>query len=232
MSATILTVSGDKRIDLLNGQLIRRPIYLHNWTTVRIGVRFCIPSLSSIPGTPRLYIGMCNGLTNGIGDSVTTNFVGMITNTATLTRTSLVGPPLNVYTGNNAFRVVKKVASTTTLGAGDSSGLLFMSMQAPVRLGFILQIAKGSPNYTMQFALPVSNGTTALDLTDAEMTGFMEMTNMSDASTIKVNWAGGAFTNNTIATDETAGVFNAINVFWDRTAAPLEISDIWHRKVA
>lgn len=235
MSATIVTVGPDKRLQLLNSQITRRPSYLNNWTTIRIGLRFMIPSASSIPGSPRLYIGMCNGLTNGIGDSVTTNFVGFMTNVASFVRSTSVGPPAGVYTQNNGFRFVKKVASTINFNAGDVTSGLMMSMQATVRHAIIVQITKGSPNYTAGFAFlngTVGNGH-AIDLTDLEMQGLMEMNNMGDASTVSPVYSGGiAFSNSSIATDEVAGVFNAINIFWDRTAAPVEISDIYHRKVA
>lgn len=232
MSATIITTGGDKRIQLLNSQLIRRPIYFGSWTTIRIGLHFTIPSAATIGGTPRIWFGICSGLTNGIGDAVTTNFVGMMTNNAAFTRTSLVGPPVNIYTGNNAFRFVKKVGATINFNSADASALLFMSMQQPVRHAFILQITKGSPNYTANFAFPTSNSPMATDLSDTQMTALMEMANMSDAGATVLNYSGGAFAANTIAADEVAGAFNAINVFWDRTAAPLEISGIYHRKVA
>lgn len=232
MPATIITYSGDKRIQLTNSQLIRRPIYFGSWTTIRIGLHFCIPSAASIGGTPRLYFGLCSGLTNGIGDATTTNFIGWMSNTTTFNRSSLVGPPLNVYSGNNAFRFIKKVGTTFNFNAADASALFFFSMQQPVRHALILQITKGSPNWTAQFAFPVSNSITATDLSDAQMTALMEMANMSDANSVVLNYSGGAFTNNTMAFDEVAGAINAINVFWDRSGQPLEISGIYHRKIA
>jgi hypothetical protein len=230
MPATIITYSGDKRIQLSNSQLIRRPIYYNSWTKMRIGIHFCIPAAASIGGTPRLYLGICSGLTNGIGDATTTNFVGFMTNNATMTRTSLAGP--NIYSGSLAWRFIKKVGTTFNFNTADAATSFFLSMQQPVRHGLIVEITKGSPNYSMQAAYPTANGATATDLSDTQMLGLMEMTNMSDAGTVVTNYAGGSFTNTTIAADEVAGSFNAINVFWDRTVAPLEISAIYHRKVA
>lgn len=234
MAASIITISGDKRIQLTNGQLIRRPVYLDNWTTMRIGIHFTWPSAATIVGTPRLYVGVCNGLTNGIGDAVTTNFCGIATNSASITR-AVSGS--QAYANIGAMRVLKKVASTTTFHAtGDMTGTAHGQMDATgAWLGVMLvEITKGSPNYTFTLGIATSNsGVIGVNITPAHMDQYINLPiGMTGIGAVANPNIVAVTANNSLAVSEAAGVFNAINVYWDKTAAPCEISGIYHKKLA
>lgn len=234
MSATIVTVTGDKRIQLLNSQLLRRPVYLNNWTTIRIGVHFTWPSAATIVGTPRLYVGVCNGLTNGIGDAVTTNFCGISTNAASITR-AVSGA--QAYANVGALRVLKKVASTTTYHAtGDILGTGHASMDATGAwlAVMLVEITKGSPNYTFTLGMASSNsGVIGVNITPAHMDQYINLpVGMTGIGSVANPNIVASVANNTLAMSEVAGVLDTINIYWDKTAAPCEISGIYHKKVA
>lgn len=232
MSATIVTVSASKRLDLSNGQALRRPIYLNNWTTVRIGLRLCFPSAAAIVGTPRLYIGMGSGLTAGVGDATTTNFIGVVTNGATWSR-SLSGA--QAYTLIGGIIVVKKVGVTTTFhGTGNMTATNHGSMDAAFQSVILVEITKGSPNYTVNVGLPTSNsGVIAVNITDANMDAYMSLPiGMAGIGAVSNPNIVAVTTNNTLAMSEVAGVLDCLQIYWDKTAAPCEIESVWHRKLA
>ena len=234
MPATILTVSGDKRIDLSNSGIYRRPVYLNNWTTMRIGLHFCVPSAATIVGTPRIFCGMGNGLTNGIADSSTTNWIGAVMNTATWTR-SILGSPAIAYTQNLAFRAAKRVATTLTLGGADLATAMVASLDATFNSIFLVEITKGSPNYTVRVGYPSSNsafsGVALPGITETMMDAYMglpaTMTGIGSVSNPNYSTVSG-----TLAMDEVAGVLDTVQIYWDKTAAPLELTGVYHRKLA
>lgn len=228
MSQSIITVGGDKRLSLSNGQGVRRPVYLDNWTTIRIGLRLCFPSAGGLTGTPRLWLGMCHGTVNGVADGTTDNFIGMVTNIPTWSRSA--GPP--AYFPDVFLRAMKRVGTTNTYqGGGDMSSVPHFSADDSIRNALILEITKGSPNYTLFAGFPSAAGGVQHDVTDTEFLNIMELNDLGDIGTVVSNYAKSS-SNSTIATSEGAGVFDTINIFWDKTAASCEISDVFHRKVA
>lgn len=233
MSGTIVTVSALKRLDLSNGQALRRPVYLSNWTTMRIGLHVTFPAAASIVGTPRLWFGMGSGLTNGVGDATTTNFVGIYTNTATWTRT-LSGA--QAYAGGIELRLVKRVGAVTTQHAtGGMTANTFLSLDAAFRSVLMLDITKGSPNYS--FAIGHASSNSALianDITPALMDSYMSLPAgfAGIGSVGNPNYAAVTATNATLAASEAAGVLDCVQLLWDKTAANCELEAVYHRKLA
>lgn len=232
MGATILTVSALKRLDLSNCQILRRPSYLNNWTTMRIGLHYCVPSAATIVGTPSIYIGMGSGLTNGIGDATTTNWIGVKTTGATWTR---VLSGAQAYANMTGIRVHKKVGSTLTPHAtGDMTGTPHTSLDAAFRTVLLVEITKGSPNYTVNVGVGTSNSAIiTVDVTPANMDGYMALpVGMGGIGTVGNPNIVAVTTNNTLAMSEVAGNLDCIQIYWDKTAAPLEIEGVYHRKLA
>jgi hypothetical protein len=231
MSATIVTVSSSKRLDLSNGQALRRPIYLSNWTTMRIGLRLCFPTAVSIVGTPGLYVGMGSGLTAGIGDATTTNWIGVKTITGTWTR-SLSGS--QSYGNIGSIRVHKRVGATLTSHASDMTATMHQSFDALFQSVILVEITKGSPNYTVNIGVPTSNsGVIAVNITDANMDAYMSlpigMAGIGSVSNLNIVAVA---VNNTLAMSEAAGVLDCLQIYWDKTAVNCEIESVWHRKLA
>lgn len=224
MSATIITVSGDKQIQLLNSQIIRRPIILNNWTTLRIGVRCKFPSAGNIVGTPAFHIGIGSGLVAGIGDASTTNWIGAAPTTATWTRNA--GPP--PYCSAVTTKVRKKVAAVVTDSAsGTVSALLSMDQDTPNIL--IVEIIKGSPNYTVNVAGPASAAAAQTAATQTHLIQMLELAALGTVSSIITGYSSGG---QALAMSEAAGNLDAIQIYWDRTSAPMEITEVFYRKVA
>lgn len=233
MGATIVTVSTLKRIDLSNCQMLRRPVYLNNWTSMRIGLQLCFPSAATIVGSPKLYMGIGSGLTNGIGDATTTNWVGIFTNTATWTRT-LSGA--QAYAGGIEIRLAKRVGSTFTQHAtGGMTTNSFFSLDAAFRAVLLLDITKGSPNYSFTLGHTSSNsGIIGIDNTVANMDAYMGLPlGMAGiGSVVNPNYVAIGGTNPTLAMSEAAGNLDCVQIYWDKTATPCEIEGVYHRKLA
>lgn len=199
---------------------------------MRIGIHYYIPSTATITGTPRLWMGIGSGLTNGIGDATTTNWIGIYTDTASMTRT-LSGA--QAYTGGNTIRLVKRVAAVTTPHAtGGMTTNSFFSMDEGFRAVMLLDITKGSPNYTFTLGHTASNsGIIGIDNTVAQMETYMGLPlGMAGIGTVNNPNYAASVTNNALAMSEVAGNLDCIQVYWDKTAAPLEIEGIYHRKLA
>jgi hypothetical protein len=232
MGATILTVSSTKRLSLTNSQILRRPVYLNNWTSMRIGIHFYIPASANVTGTPRLWMGIGSGLTAGIGDSTTTNWIGVYTDTATMTHT-LSGA--QHYTGGNSIRMVKKVGVTVTPHAtGVITANAFFSMDAAFRALIMIDITKGSPNYSLTLGYINSNsGLIGIDVSPTLMDSYMGLPlGMAGIGTVGNPNYGNLTTNGTLAMSEVAGNLDCIQIYWDKTSAPLELEGVYHRKLA
>lgn len=232
MSGTIVTVSSLKRLDLSNGQALRRPVYLNSWTTIRIGIHYCVPSAATLVGTPGIYVGIGSGLTNGIGDATTTNWIGIKTVSATWTRV-LSGAQAYAQIGNT--QVAKKIASTLTVNPSGFQGTtVHTSLDAAFRTVLLVEITKGSPNYTVISGAPTSNsGVIAVDVTPAHMDSYMSLPiGLGGIGAVANANITALVGQSTQAMSEAAGNLDCIQIFWDKTAAPLELEGVYHRKLA
>jgi hypothetical protein len=236
MSATIYTngTTGTKRVQLSNGQMCRRMIYLNNWTTMRIGLRLTVPSASSIAGTPRLWVGVGSGLTNAIGDASTTNWIGIYTDSATWTRSTLVSPAIGYFAATG--RSVKRVGTTVTQNAAGFGQNLVFPMSDTFLTVLLVEITKGSPNYTINIGAAGSssafNGAALPGITEANMDAFMSLPIGMSGITAVVNTSYSTPGAQTLAMSEAAGNLDTIQVYWDKTTAPCEVESIYHRKLA
>jgi hypothetical protein len=207
----------DKRIVLSNSQFARPLPMGSTWTQIRIGFRFHMrDSGANLTSTPKFTIGVSSGSTNLFGDATTDNFVGIQTNNATWTRTSTTHYILSA----NGIFPVKRVGSTLTLG-----GVAF-NVQSQITLGaaaatadrqvYFVDITKGSPNYTLR---PFYCNNT---LVDQSLNTFLTQMEIASPSLTGYSFP----TAQTIAASEAAGVFNHVNIAWDRTTPEIEICDL------
>lgn len=236
MSAEIITVSSDKILKLLNSQGGRMPVYAGSWTKMRIGVRFCLPAVAALPGSPKLVIGVCSGPAGpsdaAYANASTTNFCGVKTNTSNWTFAGT--PGTNGYFGAIDWRVIKRIGTTETAAGADigSGGNNYHSANEGKRSVVILQIEKGSPNYTFRLVSPANGSAAQHDVTDTELLEFMESPDdLGTPSDIVANYSK-KITNNTIAMDEVPGALDHINIYWAQTSIPFYLSDLYHRLLA
>lgn len=236
MSATIYTNSStaSKRIQLSNGQMARRMIYLNNWTTIRIGLRLTVPSAANIVGTPRLWVGVGSGTAAAVGDAITTNFIGLYTSGATWSRLTNVSPAIAycVTTG----RPVKKVGATITDTGANFSNNITLPLSDTFLSLILLEITKGSPNYTiiagMATSITAFNGVALPGITEAQMDQYMTLPIGMTGITTVTNAGYNVATSQNLAMSEVAGNLDAVQVYWDKTAANCEIESVYHRKLA
>lgn len=231
MSQQIVLAGSTKRLALSSGQAMRMPIYGHNFTKMRIGLRCSFPATAGLTGTPQLVFGLSAG-TVGYADPTTTNFVGVRTTAANWTFGGSAG--VNGYFANIDYKVCTRVGSTLTDHASRLGGatLCTLGAEALIRIMLVLQIEKGSPNYTMRMTVPISSGAAQTDVSDLQLTQFMELDDtLSSPGSIIANYSTLA-SNNTIAASEGPGQLDTICIFWDKISVPFYIDDVAHRLIA
>lgn len=209
----------------MNNSRWARPIGF-SWSKIRIGVRWQVDGSTNITGTPRMVIGVCSGSSNIYGDATTTHFVGTRQNEPTWTITGG-----NRYLVNgNTWECLKRVGTTDTAGSG-SLGLnavqwgIGPNAATPTanRSVFILDITKGSPNFTLQIMLGWNNTDSGgAAPTDVSKENFLQ--NMMESTPVRAQHRAG--TARTLAVDEsTNGTLDHINMHWNQSGHIMEICD-------
>lgn len=228
MSRTIGSV--DQRLSLANGYASRLLEFLTTWTVCRIGIRFCFNGVANLTGTPQLAFGLCAGTDNTYADPTTDNFLGIIIG-ATATWTYAGSP---AYYGAVSGKIRKRVGVTNTDGGSfASSNVHFPAAAATNRSALIVEITKGTPNFTVNAVHPSSTAGAQIDISDADMVAMMEASTMAGAAAMVSGYTHQTAGALTLAIDEAVnGYLNAINIYWDRSGTALEISDTKHRRVA
>lgn len=228
MSNSIVTRTigtADKRLSLGNGQGARLLEYLTTWSKVRIGLRLSFNGAANITGTPQLFVGMCSDTANAYADVSTDNSVGISVVTSTWT---YAGSP--AYYGAIQGVARSRVGTTTTDSSTFGSSVYLPADVATNRSALIVEITKGSP-FTVSAVHPSTTGGAQTDISDAQIVSMMEASTMTGAAAIVSGYGAQTPLNMTI--DEAGdGYLNALNIFWDRSTVPLELSDVLHRRVS
>jgi hypothetical protein len=239
MATTVLsrTISSllDKKLVINNSQWAALLNIGTDWNVLRIGWRWSmVDPGASLTGTPRLRIGLLSnptpGLGNGPNGTGTSHFVGIRSGTASWVRAA--GPPPHM--NNMSSSAAVKVGATETAVGTVNSGWLSLAPDA-IRTGSILEISKGSPNYTF---LPVGV-TGAAGIVDLPYSALVEAmgtprngATLVESAAVLNDAIGGSGTRysagnaQTIAVDEsTNGPLNAICIAFDRLF-DIEFSEI------
>lgn len=222
----------DKRITLLGDECVRTLTIGSSWSTLRLGIRLSINDFNSLGAinliSPSLFIGLCSGSSAAFGASSTTNALGIRTAGNLIYH---AGSPA-VWGADSSPPTMypcKRVATTLTTGGTAYSTAIKLSQDpATSRQALVLEIVKGSPNFTLEYACNNTDGT---DLAIATLLTAMEGAAMSNVVTA----LGAKYARTTpmnFAFDEGAGSLDSINIFWGSTIATLEISDVLFVKVA
>lgn len=227
ITGRILNSQVDQRASLGNDQILRFIEPLGTWNKIRIGMRFTTNASANITGTPRLYVGMCNGVeshVSGAGSETTRNFVGVVTNDATWTYGTGTGAGDGInYVQPDELRGVSRVGTTNTLTSASSGGCIFSASPQVARCCFFVTIDKTTPAATsveMLYADTVSSG-----LLDIALTDFF--TQLESETVVTLNDYERQVFGSTLSIDEgTNGALNAVNVSWSKFPNRIEISDI------
>lgn len=210
-----LALNPDKVLSLGNEEYVRTFSFGSTWTKLRLGVCYSIRSATNI-GSASFVLGVCSGKTNPYAAATTTNFVGVnltSLNSLTGTVTANYGPPY--YSSVSGSVTLKRAGSITTLGNGNGVALYGHYTAANLRSFVIVDITKGSPNYTFsvfQYANPLApyldTATFAAALNSISATPTSSTAQLSAL---------------TLACDESAGAFDCFDLFWNDSSNPLDV---------
>ncbi len=230
MSTSIVElISGDRGPELSNASGARTLSIGTNWNVIRLGILVSFSDLGSNPsGTPRFYCGALNGTTaaNHVLKSTTTNFIGCVTDVASWTRNA--GPPVYYSTSSSLFGA-KKI--TTTLTKTAAIGSWTVSADGTVRNVLLVELTKGSPNWTIQLGFTNSATGAQTDKTLAILKQALEAATMANAITLlSTGYTGPAGV--ALAFDETAGSINAAHFAWDKTSFTARLYAIGYAKIS
>jgi hypothetical protein len=243
MSTSIdsITVSSvlDKRLVLANSQAARVLTIGNTWSRIRLGIRIAIDDLgTSILGNPKLYLGMLSnpsvGLTNGPLTDLTSHFVGTYTPGDTWTRQT--GPPIHYNGIDYTNFAVKKVNAAFTVASNGTATMGMVAVPNTTRNIIIVEITKGSPNFTIKPCYP--NNSATADMSDPNwLIAAMEIGTFSSISTyLNTKTGTGSYSSvlsAAVAVDEGVnGPLNAVCVAWDRQTPAVHISDFYWAKMA
>ncbi len=220
----------DKYLTLANEEYLRPLSIGNNWSKLRLGLMLALSpnGTSSLTGCS-LVVGVCSAATpfnttGGYAAASTGNFIGVDIVTdgggagpGTLSYNAGAGNPYysTLYSGAR-----RRVGTTDTFVAAANSTHAVTQNTGTLQRRTLLyvEITKGSPNYTVKYY--AANG--ALAMQDFSERDFLD--GLEQAGTPVVNtqtmFASSAMA---VACDETAGVFDTVNLFWNRTTYPLEL---------
>lgn len=226
----------DNRIRLTNSNFARlwSSDVGTTWSQIRVCGRLSIEDTgANLTSTPKLNFGICSGTSNIYMDATTTHWAGFETAQATWTRyTTPAKYDMSFY--NGGLLAVKRIGSTRTSGGGifwstGPAGQGFIAdCTVASRRVFILDITKGSPNFTFKvFGWDANTGNGAM--ADCTVETFLAQIPLTSPSITNHSFSD----TKTIALDEaTNGYFNAVNIAWDRTSPAIELSDLAVVKLA
>jgi hypothetical protein len=214
MSAIIKLRDTDKRIQLVNSQILRPLSFGTDWTKLRIALRM---TASTDPGIsvagPVLAFGVCGGTTNGFGSSTTTNFVGI--SPAPAAGFTYAASPNRVN-----FRVypTRRVGTTLTQDTSSSNSQA-LPCDPTAHVLFFIDITKGAPNYLTSFFL-CEQSVSFTDITQAQFFTYSEM--VSPVGLAGYAYRAGA----ALAASEVAGPLDTLNISNGFISLGIEISDL------
>lgn len=213
----------DKRIQLSNSNFTRAwsTTLGTSWTKIRLAVRFGITdSGSNITGDPRWAFGIQTGTNLFMSAGGPDHWCGFLSNNSSWSRSTSGGFALYSIDVSTGGASAKKIGTTVTAGGnfGTIAPIITEAGQA-FRSVFLLDITKGSPNFTFENIRVRSNTT----VSDIDLTTFL--TEIENAAPSFANH--GSNGSSTVAISEgTNGFFNAVGIAWNKSAALIELSDL------
>lgn len=222
--AFILSPSTDRYLELSNNEWVR-PLSIGNtWSKIRLGVLASITPNGTSDIVPKFVLGMCSGSSNPFGAGTTTNFVGAgFVHALTLTYNAGAGNPY--YTSANSTGRITRVGSTVVYTGGLTGTFFSNTGSLSRRCPLIVDITKGSPNYTVKTYTPSSAAT---DVSYAEFSAAIE--SGSDPTT--VGSLGLTSNSATIAASEGPGNFDSVDLYWNLSATPIRVYAIQAKRLS
>jgi hypothetical protein len=230
MSGTLVyqdAVGGDNLILSLAGGDYVHSLAPLEWQKLRVGIRATISAESDISGSPApaLAVGLCSGTTYPFISGGCAHFVGAKTNVSVFDYIPFgTGTPtwIRAGTGNNSFQACKKIGTTVTAVSSSSVGPGFAEEHAQPKSVILVDITKGSPNWTVDFFIfnSVAPDISWPDISESTFNSLM----VADTPSLLYH---SLYTGYQVAVNESAnGVINAVNVSWNRNANLVKLEDL------
>jgi hypothetical protein len=229
---TTFAGGNDIALQLGNEEWVRQLAIGSTWSYIRIGILFQLTGTANT-SSGGFSIGVCSGTSAPFGNTSCQNFVG-IEIIAGLNWTANAPFPYYSLTASNAFACKKIGSSITTYGSNlaDSVGMCFPTSSGTARRGLIyVDITKGSPNYTVGMMM-TTNTYASHDYTVAELLSGMTppFSNTFSVGGTVLLYGNGAVT--TVATDETLGGFDTVDIYSNELNNPFNIFEVAVEKLA
>jgi hypothetical protein len=210
------------------------------WNKIRIGCLLAVNPVSttSTPTSTGPVIGMCSGINSTFGMTSTNNFVGYqagFAGTSGGAYATGTGGTQPVFAWNGSNYGITKVGTTingVTMGGSWNSDLPVQGVGTQRRYMILVDILKGTPNYTVtQWAQdpPSHGGSTAVDSTTADLLFAMSQTG---AITLPSN--GDILQAHAVAivASEVTGALDTVNVYCSLSGYPMEIYSVAVQKMS
>lgn len=228
-SASIIsqTIGGvaEQSVIILNDSFSRLINFGTAWNVIRIGCRIQFGGAAQLTSFPHFGIGLSAGDVKLVGNPTTSgHFLGMITNEQNWSYSSGGGTEYFIVYGYPAVKVGLNTTYTsltlTDQGLNNWTPNAGGDVSGDNRTVLALEIAKGSPNYTLRSFY--NQASTAGSVTSATF-----QTQMAAAKDGMVITNHGYGTARTIAVNEaTNGTFNAMSFLWDSKVANCYLYDV------
>lgn len=227
--ARIISATEDKRLVLSNDQAGRIMDIGTDWLTIRIGFRFAFNpagSTAAISGSPQHVIGLTSGTDAMYGDESCQHFLGVVSNASSLNYQAGSGNPY--YLSSGAGWAARKRVGTTNTDVAMAKTYYQTGNVASIRNLVLVEIVKGSPDYTV--SLYSANAATAAqaDVSLATLQAALESATIGG-----ISLSNYTSESEVIPVDEGAdGPLNGVYFHWNRTTPTLEGSDVGYSRIA
>lgn len=223
-SSFILAPTTDRYLELDNAEWVRELTIGNSWTKIRLAILASIVPSGTGDIVPKFVLGMCSGSSNPFGAATTTNFVGAgFVHNLTLTYGAGSGNPSFVSANSTGF--ISRVNTTVNYGGGLSGNFFTTTGTLARRTPLIVDITKGSPNYTIKTYTPATVDT---DVSYAEFVSAVEAASDPTA----VGSLGMQSVSNPMAASESPGNLDHVDLFWSLAATPLRVYAILAKKLS
>lgn len=221
----------------MSNSTFARPVTIPaSWSKIRVGARLHMTNTgANLTGGPIFSMGFNSGTAAQYGDATCQNFVGL----------TILGSSTGVYTwvnsgttqyemlspGNGGGQFAQTRVGTTNTNStlyADGANCLVNSgagTNSADRQIMFLDITKGSPNYT--FHLPFRCVTGPGAGADVTAANFLMYMGQSAPTPVESGYDRTNLASPTLAVNEgTNGTLNAVNFYWNRVDAVMELTDI------
>lgn len=226
IGSRLFNLLADKYLTLANEEWVRTLAIGNDWNKLRLGLLLAVTPNGTNPlGGTALMLGLCSGKTNPYGAASTTNFVGAglhgsapgVT-TGTLSYAAGAGNP---YFSSGGSWPASRVGGNVIAGAGDATAFILTANAGTTqrRSPVYVDIQKGSPNYTITRWVPVSSQG-QFQTGDASAAEFLAGLEVPTPTWLNINLTSSG---GTVAASETPGTLDTFDLFWNKSAFPLEV---------